>query len=88
MSEKRMNTAFLRIRLTIPIMALLVAALPISGQTPGTGAISGIVYDPGNRVVANAQVLAVNEATLGSRLVTATSEGVFRLPLWSRGDTQ
>jgi Carboxypeptidase regulatory-like domain/TonB dependent receptor len=76
-----MKTAFLRICLTIPVMALLLAALPISGQTPGTGAISGIAYDPSNRVVANAKVLAVNDATLLSRSVTTTSEGVFRVPL-------
>jgi hypothetical protein len=63
------------------MMALLVAALPISGQTPGTGAISGTVYDPGNRVVANAKVVAINMATHFARSVATTSEGVFRLPL-------
>ena len=50
-------------------------------QTPGTGAISGVVFDPARRVVQNAEVLAVNEATQASRRVTTTSEGVFRLPL-------
>jgi hypothetical protein len=63
------------------MMTLLVAALPISGQGPGTGAISGTVYDPGNRVVANAKVVAINEATHVSRSVTTTPEGVFRVPL-------
>ena len=55
------------------------------GQTPGTGAISGIVYDPTNRVVANAEILAVNEATHVSRAVTTTVEGVYRVPLLSPG---
>ncbi|HEX9199336.1 MAG TPA: carboxypeptidase-like regulatory domain-containing protein, partial [Acidobacteriaceae bacterium] len=52
-----------------------------SGQTPGTGAISGVVYDPSNRVVVNAEVQAVNEATHASRSVATTAEGVFRVPL-------
>ena len=51
------------------------------GQTPGTGAISGVVFDPANRPVANIDVTATNEATLASRSVTTTSEGVFRVPL-------
>ena len=80
-----MKTAFLRICLTIPMMALLVPTLLISGQTPGTGAISGIVSDPSNRVVANANVLTVNEATHVSRTVTTTSEGVFRVSLLAPG---
>ena len=45
------------------------------GQTPGTGAISGIVSDPANRVIANAGVSAVNEATHLSRPVVTTTEG-------------
>jgi hypothetical protein len=45
------------------VMCLLALAVNAFGQTPGTGAISGVVYDPSNRVIANAEVLAVNEAT-------------------------
>jgi Carboxypeptidase regulatory-like domain/TonB dependent receptor len=55
------------------------------GQTPGTGAISGIVYDPSNRVIAEAEVLAVNEATHLSRSVVTTADGVFRVPLLPAG---
>ena len=54
-------------------------------QTPGTGAISGLVYDPATRVIANAEVLAVNEATQLSRKVVTTAEGVFRVPLFPAG---
>jgi hypothetical protein len=54
-------------------------------QTPGTGAISGVVFDPSKRVVVNAAVLAVNDATHISRSVTTTPEGVFRLPLLPPG---
>jgi hypothetical protein len=54
-------------------------------QTPGTGAISGIVYDPANRAVANADVLVVDDATHLSRVMTTTPEGVFRVPLLPPG---
>jgi hypothetical protein len=63
---------------TIAFVLLVSSAL---AQTPGTGAISGIVYDPATRVVANAEVSAVNDATGISRSVTTSSEGVFRVPL-------
>jgi len=55
------------------------------GQTPGTGAISGIVYDPSDRVVADAEVRVVNNATQISRSVRTTQEGVFRVLLLSPG---
>src|ERR1700686_4154169 len=55
------------------------------GQTPGTGAISGAVYDPSGRVVTSAYVLALNEATHLSRSVTTTPEGGFRVPLLPPG---
>jgi Carboxypeptidase regulatory-like domain/TonB-dependent Receptor Plug Domain len=50
-------------------------------QTPGTGAISGLVLDPSSHVVSDAEVTAENEATGVSRSVTTTPEGVFRVPL-------
>jgi hypothetical protein len=62
-------------------VAFLLSVSAAFGQTPGTGAISGVVYDPSNRVVAGAEVLAVNEATHASRLVMTTGAGVFRVPL-------
>ena len=62
-------------------MAFLLLLSPGFGQTPGTGAISGIVYDPATRAVSNAEVSAVNEATGVSRSVKTSPEGVFRVPL-------
>jgi hypothetical protein len=62
-------------------MALFLLVSPTFGQTPGTGAISGTVYDPATRAVANAEVSAVNEATGVSRSVATSSEGAFRVPL-------
>lgn len=67
------------------VIALLLVATAIRAQTRGTGAISGIVYDPTGRVIGNAEVLAVNNATHMSRLATTTSEGVFRLALLPPG---
>ncbi|MGP8175616.1 MAG: TonB-dependent receptor domain-containing protein [Terracidiphilus sp.] len=66
-------------------MFLLVLIGKAFGQTPGTGAISGVVYDPSNRVIANAEILTVNEATNMSRSAITTAEGVFRFPLLPPG---
>jgi hypothetical protein len=67
----------------IPVLLLLASA--VDAQTPGTGAISGVVYDPTNRAVADAEVLATNDATHISRSATTSSEGVFRLALLPPG---
>ena len=76
-----MTTASLRQCLAASTMVLLLLVSTAFGQTPGTGAISGMVYDPANRVVANAEVLAVNEATHVSRSVTDDVGGcVSRAP--------
>jgi hypothetical protein len=69
---------------TLSLVLLLLASVCL-GQTPGTGAISGVVYDPANRVVANAEVLVVDDATQISRSVRTTVEGVFRAPLLPPG---
>jgi hypothetical protein len=66
------------------MLALVVIGKAL-GQTPGTGAISGVVYDPSNRVIAGAEVLTVNEATHLSRFVSTTPEGFFRVPLLPPG---
>jgi hypothetical protein len=70
---------------SLQAMLLLALVGKALGQTPGTGAISGVVYDPSNRVIANAEVLAVNEGTHVSRSAITTAEGVFRVPLLSPG---
>jgi hypothetical protein len=76
-----MNTLPLRAYLAVAVVPLVFWGRPCIGQTPGTGAIAGVVYDPANRTVSNAEILAVNDATQVSRRVTTTSEGVFRVPL-------
>ncbi len=81
-----MNTGSLRQHLCVSAIFLFLFAGTAYGQTPGTGAISGVVYDPANRVVENATVLVVNEATDVSRSVITTSEGLFRVPLLLPGE--
>ena len=71
----------LRPSLALFAMIAFLLVTPTSGQTPGTGAISGLVYDPSNRLVAKAEVLAENEANHASRSTTTSAEGGFRVPL-------
>src|ERR1700730_11893363 len=80
-----MSTAPARKYLAALATFLLLAKVG-SGQTPGTGAISGLVVDSSNRTLAQAEVQAVNEATHVSRSVTTTAEGVFRVTLLPPGN--
>ena len=80
-----MKAVLLRHYRVLSVAALLYLAAASFGQTPGTGAISGVVYDPSNRVSQMPIVLAVDDATHISRSVTTTPEGVFRVPLLPPG---
>jgi Carboxypeptidase regulatory-like domain/TonB dependent receptor len=80
-----MNPTPLRQYFTVWVMAFLLLGGITFGQTPGTGAISGVVDDPSKRAVPNAEVLALNEATHVSRSLRTTSTGVFRVPLLPPG---
>jgi Carboxypeptidase regulatory-like domain len=79
--DKSVKTRSVRTSLAAYTIAILLLVSPSFGQMPGTGAISGIVYDPATRAVANAEVSAINEATGVSRSVKTSSEGVFSVPL-------
>lgn len=63
----------------------ILAASSAYAQDAATGAISGIVNDPANHAVPEAEVLAENEATHVSRSVMTNSEGEFRVPLLPPG---
>jgi len=76
-----MKSNWLQRAFAVSAVIVLVLAGKTFAQAPGTGAISGTVYDPSNRAIANAEVLAVNEATHVSRSVLTTEDGVFRVPL-------
>ena len=80
-----MTAAILRRLFAVSMLFLPVLAGRAFGQTPGTGAISGVVFDPSGRVISNADVLAVNEGTHLSRTVSTTAEGFFRVPLLPPG---
>jgi len=82
-----MKATQLRIYLALYVTFVLstFVAGAVFGQTPGTGAITGVVSDPAGRVVANASVQAVNEATHVSRSAATTTAGVFRVPLLPPG---
>jgi hypothetical protein len=60
---------------------LMLLSAPCFAQTPGTGAISGTVSDQANKAIANADVVAVSDATHLSRSVKTSPEGTFRVPL-------
>lgn len=67
---------------------LTVASLAVpfgSAQTPGTGAISGVVIDPAHRRIPNAKVEAVNQTGM-HRLTQTGEDGLFRLPLLPPGE--
>jgi hypothetical protein len=83
--EECIHTVRLCRRLVICAWVFLLLAGGGLSQTPGTGAISGIVNDPANRPVPNAEVQAISIATHLSRVVSTTAEGIFRLPLLPPG---
>ncbi len=70
----------------IAIVFVLMAALRAASQTPGTGAISGTVFDPAHRVIAGADVSAVDLSTHSARTVKTSAEGDFRIALLPPGD--
>src|SRR5580658_2682141 len=80
-----MRTDSLRRFLAAGGICVRVLTGQLFGQAPGTGAISGVVYDPSNRVIGNAEVLATNEATYVFRSVVTTAEGIFRVALLPPG---
>jgi hypothetical protein len=64
---------------------LLMVSHVLWAQSPGTGAISGIVSDPSGAVISAAKVTVTNEETKAARSVATTNEGTFRVPLLSPG---
>jgi hypothetical protein len=71
-------------------VATLAAALTLvsgaaMGQTPGTGAISGTVFDSASHVLVGAEVVAVEQTTQMTRSATTSAEGDFRIALLPPG---
>src|SRR6185437_5027558 len=63
-----------------------ITALGAVAQTPGTGAISGTIFDPAHRTIARADVTAVDRANRTSRAVKTGREGDFHIALLPPGD--
>ena len=70
---------------TVTIAFIVLAASSAVAQTPGTGAISGTVFDPAHRVIAGAAVTAEDQATHTGRVVKTGAEGDFRVALLPPG---
>jgi Carboxypeptidase regulatory-like domain/TonB dependent receptor-like, beta-barrel len=68
------------------VLALSLLGAGIGAQTPGTGAISGTVFDPDHHVLAGAAITAVEDATKVERTATADARGDFQIPLLLPGD--
>ena len=56
-----------------------------AAQTPGSGAIAGTVADPSGRMIADADVVAIDEATNATRTVHTNAQGAYRIPLLPPG---
>ena len=67
-------------------LLVFLMAGSLTAQAPGTGAITGQVFDPSGAVIGNARVTAVSDETGSSRTATTTAEGVFSVPLLPPGD--
>ena len=72
-------------RLHAVLASALILAVSASGQTPGTGAIKGNVFDPAGLPIAAARVFLVNESTNTSRAVDTNAEGLFTASLLAPG---
>ena len=63
------------------VTILLLASSSLHAQSPGTGAIAGIVADPSGAVLTKATVLVISDETHVSRSVSTSPEGEFRVAL-------
>jgi len=69
----------------IAVLLVTILCAAAHAQAPGTGAISGVVYDPSTRAVDHAAVTVVSDATQVSRSVVTTTDGLFRVALLRPG---
>ena len=71
--------------LLLGLAALLMTGV-VAAQAPGTGAMTGQVFDPSGAVIVHAQVSLVSQQTNWSRSVVTTRDGWFRVELLPPGD--
>ena len=85
MRNGRMNIHDLRLySKTLAILFFMLAAAA-SGQAPGTGAITGTVFDPSGLLVSNAKVSVVNDSIQMTRSTQTAPTGEFTVPLLAPG---
>jgi len=72
-------------RTWLRILAFVLYALPMHGQTANTGAVAGTVIDPSGALVPRAAVVANSQATREERDVTADADGNFWVPFLTPG---
>jgi hypothetical protein len=73
-------------RTWLRILAFVLYALPMHGQTANTGAVAGTVIDPSGALVPRAAVVVNSQATGEKRDVTADADGNFSVPFLTPGD--
>jgi hypothetical protein len=66
-------------RIAFLFVCALLFVLPVAAQSPN-GNINGLILDPSNRVIVDAEIVAVNDVT-GVKYTTKTNdEGIYVLP--------
>ena len=73
-------------RTLLRILAFVLCALQMHGQTANTGAVAGTVIDPSGALVARAAVVVNSQATGEERDVTTDADGNFSVPFLTPGD--
>src|SRR5713226_4438969 len=66
-------------RIAFLFVCALLFVLPVVAQSPN-GNINGLILDPSNRVIVEAEVVAVNDGTGVKYSTTTTGEGIYVLP--------
>src|SRR6202049_1278005 len=73
-------------RTLLRILACVLCALPMRGQTANTGAVAGSVIDPSGALVPRAAVVVNSQATQEERDLTTDTQGNFSVPFLTPGN--
>ena len=73
-------------RTLLRILACVLCALPMRGQTANTGAVAGSVIDPSGALVPRATVVVNSQATQEERDLTTDTQGNFSVPFLTPGN--
>src|SRR5246127_2301149 len=73
-------------RTLLTILAFVLCALPMRGQTANTGAIAATVIDPSGALVQGAAVVVNSQATQEERALSTDADGNLSVPFLTPGD--